>query len=305
MIGRIVEIASDGRHLSVKRGFMLVEADGVEAARIPLDDIAVVLANAHGLSYSNNLLVTLAERGVMVVLCGANHAPVAWLWPIAGHHAQTERMLAQARIGRPLSKRLWQALVVAKVTQQAAMLDIAGKTSGGVAALARKVRSGDPENIEAQAARRYWPLLMGRDFRRDRATPGVNALLNYGYTVLRAATARAIAAAGLHPSLGLHHRTRTDPLCLASDLMEPFRPLVDIAAYRLSQDGADDLTPEVKSVLAQVPSIDMRTSRGVTPLSTCLERLAQSLARACEGGEPRLDLPAAPLPLDAARLGRA
>ena len=120
MIGRIVEIASDGRHLSVKRGFMLVEADGVEAARIPLDDIAVVLANAHGLSYSNNLLVTLAERGVMVVLCGPNHAPAAWLWPVAGHHAQTERMLAQARIGRPLSKRLWQELVVAKVTQQAA-----------------------------------------------------------------------------------------------------------------------------------------------------------------------------------------
>jgi CRISPR-associated protein Cas1 len=303
-MGRIVEIASDGRHLSVTRGFMLVEADGVEVARIPLDDIGVVMANAHGLSYSNNLLVTLAKRGVMVVLCGPNHAPVAWLWPIAGHHAQTERMLAQARITRPLSKRLWQALVVAKVTQQAAMLEIAGKTSGGVAALARKVRSGDPENIEAQAARRYWPLLMGRDFRRERAAPGVNALLNYGYTVLRAATARAIAAAGLHPSLGLHHRTRTDPLCLASDLMEPFRPLVDIAAYRLIQDGADDLTPEVKSVLAQVPSIDMRTPRGVTPLSTCLERLAQSLARACEGGGPRLELPSSPLPLDAARLGR-
>ncbi len=304
MIGRIVEIGNDNRHLSVTRGFMSVSTDGTEVARIPLDDIGVVLVNAHGLSYSNNLLVTLAERGVAVVLCAANHAPVAWLWPIAGHHAQTTRMLAQARIGAPLAKRLWQTLVRAKITQQAAVLDVAGQPSGGVASLTRKVRSGDPANIEAQAARRYWPLLMGREFRRDRSAPGVNAFLNYGYTVLRAATARAVAAAGLHPSIGLHHRTRTDPLCLASDLMEPFRPLVDLAVHRLKAESADDLTPDVKAKLAEVPSIDMRTARGVTPLATCLERLAQSLAQACENGEPRLDLPAAPLPLDAARLGR-
>ncbi len=134
---------------------------------------------------SNNLLVTLAERGVMVVLCGPNHAPAAWLWPIAGHHAQTERMMAQAGIGKPLAKRLWQALVVAKVMQQAAMLEAAGKTFGGVAALARKVRSGDPENIEAQAARRNCPGHRGRRIASfARATPphsNRSAMLGVGF----------------------------------------------------------------------------------------------------------------------------
>ncbi|MEX2617160.1 MAG: type II CRISPR-associated endonuclease Cas1 [Alphaproteobacteria bacterium] len=304
MIGRVVEIAGDDRHLSLLRGFMLVRSEGSEIARIPLDDIGVLVANGHGLSYSHNLLLALADRGVAMVLCGTNQSPAAWLWPVAGHHAQTANMLAQSVIGKPLAKRLWQGLVVAKVAQQAAVLDIAGKPSGGIAALGRKVRSGDPENIEAQAARRYWPLLMGPDFRRDRSAPGANALLNYGYTILRSMTARSVAAAGLHPSLGLHHRTRTDPLCLASDLMEPFRPLIDLAVFRLIADGNDELTPEVKAVLAAVTSVDMRSPRGTTPLATCIERLATSVARACVDGTGSLDLPLSPQPLDAAWLGR-
>jgi len=305
MIGRVVEIAEDGRHLSVERGFMVVKADGAEATRVPLNDIAVVVANAHGITYSNNLLVTLAERGAGMVFCGRNHAPVAWLWPAAGHHAQTARMEAQIKSTRPLAKRLWQSLVHAKVLQQAAVLEIAGKPSGGVAALARKVRSGDPENVEAQAARRYWPLLMGLEFRRDVEAGGVNALLNYGYTVLRAATARAVMAAGLHPSLGIYHRTRTDPLCLASDLMEPFRPMIDLAAARLAETGDGELDPDSKRALVAVLAADMETARGTTPLITCLERLAASLAAAYEAGEATLDLPRGVLALDAARIGRA
>src|SRR5690606_25352976 len=185
MIGRVVEIAEDGRHLSLHRGFLVVEAGGAELGRVPLDDIAVVVANAHGITYSNNLLIALAERGASVVLCGANHHPAAWLWPFEGHHAQTARMIAQLGARRPLAKRLWQIVVQAKIGQQRAVLQALGRPAGGFLLLARQVRSGDPENIEARAARRYWRLLFGDDFRRDRAEPGVNALLNYGYTVLR------------------------------------------------------------------------------------------------------------------------
>jgi CRISPR-associated protein Cas1 len=296
MIGRVVEIAEDGRHLSLARGFMTVEAEGREIGRVPLDDIGVVLANAHGISYTNNLLVKLAERGAAVVLCGPNHSPVAWLWPIEGHHEQSKRMRAQIEAGRPLEKRLWQTVVAAKIEQQGAVLEAVGRPAGGFRLLARGVRSGDPENIEAQASRRYWPLLMGEDFRRDRTAGGANALLNYGYTVLRAATARAIAAAGLHPSLGIHHQG--NPLCLADDLMEPFRPLVDLAVFRLLGANVADVTPEAKRTLALLASADMRTARGTTPLGTCLERLAASLAGSFEAGKPGLDLPIAPLPLE-------
>ncbi|MFQ6018486.1 MAG: type II CRISPR-associated endonuclease Cas1 [Kiloniellaceae bacterium] len=304
MIGRVVEIAEDGRHLSVLRGFMLVEENRREVARIPLDDIGMVLANAHGLSYSNNLLVKLAERGAGMVFCGPNHHPVAWLWPMDGHHTQAARMRAQMGTDRPLCKRLWRIIVRAKIAQQAAVLEAAGKPSGGVAALTRKVRSGDPENVEAQASRRYWPLLMGPDFRRDRTLPGANALLNYGYTVLRAATARAVVATGLHPSLGIHHRNRADTMCLADDLMEPFRPLVDLKVARLRAAAREELTPEVKRELVDVLFADMHTGRGTTPLATCLERLAMSLAAAYESGRAELDLPLAPLPLDTVGLAR-
>jgi CRISPR-associated protein Cas1 len=294
----VVEIAEDGRHLSVHRGFMVVEAERQELGRVPLDDVGCLLVNAHGVTYTNNLLLALAERGAGVVLCGANHSPVAWVWPLVGHHAQAARMRAQLEAGRPLCKRLWRTIVQAKIDQQRSVLEALGRRSEGFRLLARQVKSGDPENVEAQAARRYWPLLFGSDFRRDRSHPGINSLLNYGYTVLRSATARAVVAAGLHPSLGLHHRNRVNDMCLVDDLMEPFRPVVDLMTARLVADGTEAVTSEAKRSLAGLASADMRTDQGVTPLFTCLERLATSLGQSYESGEPALALPLAPLPLE-------
>lgn len=298
MIGRVVEIASDDRHLAISRGFLTVSSGGEEVGRVPLDDIGVLLCHAHGLSYSNNLMVELARRAVAVVLCGANHMPVAWLWPLEGHHVQSLRMRQQLETGEPLRKRLWQVLVRAKIEQQRAVLERFGKPDGAFSLLARKVKSGDPENIEAQAARRYWPLLMGASFRRDRQAEGKNAMLNYGYTVLRAGVARAIVAAGLHPSVGLHHSNRANPMCLVDDLMEPFRPIVDYRVAQFAADGLDAMTSETKAALAQILVFDMSTERGTTPLSTCLERLATSLALSFEASKPALVLPKALLPLE-------
>jgi CRISPR-associated protein Cas1 len=299
VFGRVVEIAEDGRHLSLHRGFMVVSADKAEIGRVPLDDIGVVVANAHGLTYTNNLLIELAGRGVSVVLCGPHHRPVAWLWPIEGHHTQALRMRAQLSAPAPLGKRLWQVLVRAKIQQQGAALAALGRPSGGFQLLARQVRSGDPENIEAQAARRYWPLMLGESFRRDSdGRDGANAMLNYGYAILRAATARATVAAGLHPSIGIHHRNQYNALCLVDDLMEPFRPLVDGAVARLVAAGAERVDRETKKQLAGVVALDMRTNEGTTPVATCLMRLAVSLAQAFESGEANLDLPIAPLPLE-------
>jgi CRISPR-associated protein Cas1 len=298
MIGRVVEIASDGRHLAVSRGFMTISTDGAEVARVPLDDIGVLLCHAHGLSYSNNLFVELSQRGTAVVLCSANHMPAAWVWPLDGHHVQALRMRHQLEADEPLKKRLWQSLVRAKIRQQGAVLERMGKPEGAFEFLARKVRSGDPENIEAQAARRYWPLLMGDEFRRDRRAAGANAMLNYGYTVLRAGVARAVTSTGLHPSIGLHHANRGNPMCLIDDLMEPFRPLIDFLVAKLLAQGATEVDPSTKRKLAESLSLDMATSRGTTPVSTCLERLSLSLATAFETGKSDLDLPETLLPLE-------
>ena len=296
MLGRIVEIIHDARHLSSYRGFMLVHETGGERrelGRIPLDDIAAVIVSAHGLSYTNNLLVALAERGSPFVLCGANHNAVGMLLALDGSFQQAKRFDAQLAASKPAHKRLWTTLVKAKLRQQAAVLDQAGIPSAPVAALVARVRSGDPDNREALAARRYWNLLFGDRFRRDRNGGGLNILLNYGYTVLRAATARAVVAAGLHPTLGVHHCNEGNPMRLVDDLMEPFRPLVDLVVWRISRQQEPELTPEVKRSLVETLSTDMPTTAGLTPVSVCLQRLATSLAQVYLGERKQLDLPLA------------
>lgn len=300
MIGRIVEVADDRRHLFLHRGFMVVQdTDGErkELGQVPLDDIAAVIANAHGLSYTNNLLVALAERGAPFVLCAANHNAVGMLLPIEGNFEQSRRIEAQIAAGQPMHKRLWAAVVRTKLEQQAAALEAAGAPTAPLTTLAKKVKSGDPENMEAQGARRYWNLLFGDGFKRDQDGDGLNALLNYGYTVLRAATARAVIAAGLHPSIGLHHSNDNNAMRLVDDLIEPFRPVVDLKVWQLRRNDEHHVTPETKRALVRTLYDDMQSSAGATPVMVCMERLATSIAQVYLGQRDKPDLPLPGLPL--------
>lgn len=301
MIGRIVEVADDQRHLFASRGFMVVqdsEGERKELGQVPLDDIAAVIANAHGLSYTNNLLVALAERGAPFVLCAANHNAVGMLWPVDGNYQQAKRFDAQLRASKPTNKRLWADIVRAKLTQQITALEAAGTSLAPLTALVGKVRSGDPDNVEAQGARRYWGLLFGKDFRRNHSAGGINALLNYGYTVLRASTARAVIAAGLHPTPGLHHANESNPMRLVDDLMEPFRPVIDLRVWKLQREAEPAfVTPESKRALVRTLYDDMQTSTGTTPVMVCMQRLAISLAQVYLGERDKLDLPLPGLPL--------
>ena len=224
MTGRIVEIAENGRHLALHRGFMEVRADRELIARVPLDDLLAVIVSGHGCTHSSNLIAALAERGTPFIICAVNYQPVAWMLPLFGHHAQSTRMQAQARAKLPLKKRLWQQIVRAKISNQAEVLDMFGDGGNRLKRLATKVRSGDPDNMEAQAARHYWSVLFPHGFTRDKEGGGINALLNYGYAIIRSCVARGVMAAGLHPTLGIWHRGPTNPMCLVDDLMEPFSP---------------------------------------------------------------------------------
>ena len=297
LASRIVDITTDGVHLSVERGFLSVMRDNARLGRIALDDIAALIVHAHGATYSANLSIRLAERGVPVVFCAANHTPIALLWPMDGHYEQGLRMQAQAAASKPLRKRLWRDLVRAKIRAQAHALEISGENGAPLRDMAKRVRSGDPDNLEAQAARRYWQKIMGKDFRRDRNAGGINACLNYGYMVLRAAMARSIIGIGLHPSLSIHHSSAGNALRLADDLMEPFRPLVDLISHRLSRQGPPSLEQAEKAALAAVTTLDMHGPKGASPVQNCLDRLAASLARIYLGERKNLELPGPPLPL--------
>ena len=204
MQNRIVEIASDDIHLSLLRGFLKLSRDGAEIGRVPLPDIGGVIVRGYGASISLNIAARLAAENIPVVLCGPDQSPASVIWPVSGHHAQGRIMEAQAAMSRPKQKRIWQTLVKAKIVAQAEVLEANGSSADDLRRMVRDVRSGDPGNFEAQAARKYWPRMMGKledRFKRDVAESGLNAWLNYGYAVLRAGAARAILSAGLHPSL--------------------------------------------------------------------------------------------------------
>ena len=301
---RVVDLSTDGLHVAVYRGFLTVSKDREEVGRIALDDISGVIAHAHGLSWSNTVFTRLSEKAVPIVLCARNHAPVACIWPLEGNHLQGARLNAQASAPRPLAKRIWRDIVVAKVRMQGSILSSVGAEAGAFDMLARKVRSGDPDNVEAQAARRYWQALMGPEFRRDRGGDGANALLNYGYTVLRATVSRAICAAGLHPSIGIHHANRANAFALADDVMEPYRPIVDRAVYNLVRDGCAEVSSEAKSALVALTALDLPGPNGMSPLHVHAVRLAQQLAALFCGEGKRLDLPAPPDPLTMSGLAR-
>ncbi len=297
-VERIIEIASDNRHLAAFRGFMTVSEGREELGRIPLDSISAVIANAHGLTYSNNLLTALAERGAPFVICGTNHAPAAFLWAVDGHHTQSARIDSQIKSTQPMAKQLWKQIVHAKIKGQANVLEALGKTKAPVEFLASKVKSGDPENIEAQAARRYWGLLFGTDFRRDRQQEGQNALLNYGYTIVRSSVARALLASGLHPGIGIHHRNIYNHMRLVDDVMEPYRPYVDFVVWHLGQEGCEEVSPEVKRLLASMAEMAIPMKDGIYPMRRAIQKTAISLAKIYENGKAvKLDLPEYKLPL--------
>ncbi len=277
-LDRVVDISTDNSRVSADRGFLVVsQADG-PIGRVPLDDIAAVILHAHGVTWTARVAAELAKRSAPLVICDANHAPVAVLLSLEGHHAQGARIRDQWSASRPLSKQLWKQIVASKIATQAGLLAALGRREvAPLVELARRVRSGDPENLEAQAARKYWPALLGADFRRDRSAAGANSLLNYGYTVLRACVARSIVAAGLNPSIGLHHDNRGNAFALADDLIEPFRPLVDATVLGLIEGGVSEVTPDSKRRLASIIAMDLKVDGALTPLTVAIRRLAHSL----------------------------
>ena len=233
LTGKIIEISGEGYYLRKKRGFLAVDKDKNEVAAISFDDIQALIFNSYDLVYSNKIVSELAKRKIPVIFCNDKHMPTSLLVPFDGYFHQSRRILMQAQCSKPLNKRLWKEIVQAKIIQQALALEYLGKDGGYLVNLTKSVLSDDKTNCEAQAARYYFSKLFGENFARDRALDGINAMLNYGYIVYRSAIARAVISCGLNPSFGIKHRNPNNSMPLIDDLIEPFRPFIDIAVYKL------------------------------------------------------------------------
>lgn len=292
MIKRTIEISRDAAHLAVKLDQLLIKHGEETVGSIPCEDIGLLLVDHPGTTYTHAALTSLADSDAVLVVCGRNHLPVAVLLPLADHSQVIWRIQDQLAVSKPLRKQIWKQLVQAKIRAQAGNLPLSSPARGKLLDMCRQVRSGDPSNMEAQAARVYWAhWLPSGEFRRDPDGDEINGLLNYGYAVVRAALARAIVAAGLLPSLGLFHSNRSNAFCLADDLIEPLRPLVDCRVRELCQQGLVRVTPETKSCLLRLLADPVRFGGEVGPLMVNLHRMVGSLVRCYQGKERQLQIP--------------
>lgn len=311
MIRRNVEISREPCHLAVRDGQLLIlRRDHPPqrlpahppnlAASIPLEDLGVLMVDERETTYTHALLAQLAEHGCALVVCAADHAPAGMYLPLSTSTELLARLDAQLAASLPTRKRLWARLVAAKVRAQAANLDHNPPLRSRLLTIARSVRSGDPANAEAHAARLYWPALfddlptLTPPFRRrpgDRAAPPPNNLLDYGYAALRAALARALVSAGLLPALGIRHHGRANPFCLADDLVEPLRPIVDRRARELAAHGRLTLDQPTKAELLLLLSSTVRMGEREGPLQVAAAAYAASFARALTEGPGALTIP--------------
>lgn len=292
MSDRVIEIAETAARLHIDLGRLAIEVIGQPPVFVPMREVAAIVVSNPAVTLSQSVLAELAQQGGVFVAMSAQFLPIAMMLPLECHTTQTARMGKQIEASEPTKKRMWQLIVREKIRAQWKLLEVLGKTERGLDELLKRVQSGDPENVEAQAASRYWKALFGDAFRRNREAFDQNRLLNYGYAVLRAATARAICGAGLHPSLGVHHRNQYNAFCLADDLMEPYRPLVDRAVMTIvTRDGAQvEMAKTIRGELI-ASLLGRHEVRGESrTLFDLLSRSASSCARVFTGEERDLDL---------------
>lgn len=293
MLNRVLEICEENRYLSLNRGFIVIRNKEAELGSVPLDDIAVMLLSAQSVTVTKNILNALSERGCITVLCGKNYSPQSMVIPEASHCFFSRIIKNQISASLPFKKRIWRQIVIRKIRNQALALRFCGKESEAplIEKISKMVDSGDTKNREAYAARMYWKALFGSGFIRDKNGNGVNALLNYGYAVMRAGMARAVCSAGLLPALGIHHDNNMNQFCLVDDLFEIYRPLVDLVVFKLSGDGQTELVPENKRILAKTLQIKLRTEEGISPAVVSMQYVAASYVRALEQKNPAIELP--------------
>ncbi len=294
MTNRILDFSMEPARLSSRDEQLVIELSGRSPQRIPFGDIAVLIASHPHVRYSQAVLAALLDSGGLFVACDSRNMPRGMLLPLDSHSVQAERFRLQAAASLPIRKRLWQQIARAKIRAQGRLLEKLHGDDFGLRAMAARVRSGDSGNLEAQAAQRYWRRLFAdASFRRNIDADDQNRCLNYGYAVLRAMVARAIASAGLHPTFGLHHANRYNAFALADDLMEPFRPIVDERVTRLTRENNvnQPLGTEQKAALIGALLERFRSSGESRSLFDWLGRAASSLVTAYEGGSKQLFLP--------------
>jgi CRISPR-associated protein Cas1 len=271
--------------------------EGLESKSVPIEDIGIVVLDNPQITITQALLAAISENNAVMINCDAKHLPFALMLPTAGHHVYTEKLRYQLESSVPLRKNLWQQTVSAKIKNQVALLQSHGIATENMLYWAREVKSGDPDNMEARAAAFYWSKYL-EGFKRHRYGAPPNNLLNYGYAILRAVVARSLVASGMLPAVGIHHRNKYNPFCLADDVMEPYRPWVDKLVMEVCEENEEleELTPELKRALLSIPVLDILIDNQKSPLMVGIQRTTASLMQCFEGTTRKIVFPEFEIP---------
>jgi len=260
---------------------------------VPIEDIGFVIIEHPEIYISIPVLTKLTENNVAVIFCDAKHMPSSMLLNLNGHHLQQELFGKQIKASEPLKKRLWQQTIKTKIRHQAEHLKILEKPYKVLTFHETKVLSGDTDNREGAAAAHYWKHIFNFPFKRDRYGDYPNLYLNYGYIILRAAVARSLSASGLLCTLGIHHHNKYNAFCLADDIMEPYRPLVDAKVLEImaTYPNERELTVEIKSELLKVLTQTVYFDDTKSPLMVGLSRTTSSLQQCFNGTARKISYP--------------
>lgn len=283
-------------YLKTKNEQLVVElVDTGEVKTATIEDIGILLLDHQQITITQAVLAKLLANNVAVITCNETHHPTGLLLNLEGNTLQSQRFQAQIEASEPLKKQLWQQTIVAKITNQANLLQLRRTANTFLTNLAKEVKSGDSDNCEAQAAGYYWKNLFPAflNFRRHREGQPPNNLLNYGYAILRALVARSLVSSGLLPTLGIHHRNQYNAYCLADDMMEPYRPYVDKLVCDIVRMNGKflEMTPAMKQQLLTIPAMDVMMGNEKSPLMNAVLRSTASLAKCFEGKARKLLFP--------------
>lgn len=270
--------------------------DEEEESSIPIEDIGIVIIDNPQVTLTHGVLTSLLENNSALITCDKRHMPQGMLLNLDSGHVQSEMYAEQINASEPLKKQLWQQTMKSKILNQAALLKRKKIPITNMIHWAKKVRSGDPDNYEGRAAAYYWGNLFPKmlEFKRDKDGEAPNQLLNYGYAILRAITARALAASSLLPTLGIHHSNKYNAYCLADDIMEPYRPYVDNIVYTIVRNGEDfyELSTSIKKQLLEIATVDVVIDDNKSPLMVGMQRTTASLAKCFSGELRKINYPA-------------
>jgi len=287
MIKRVLCFENPAR-LSLKLEQIVVELQDTTRT-VPIEDVGVVDLDHKQITITHALIDALLANNCAIVTSNDKHLPVGLMLPLDGHNLQSERFREQIEASEPLKKQMWQQTVIAKILGQAHVLGMQQIEHGNMFKWAKDVRSGDTDNMEARAAAYYWRNMFEKDsFIRDPQGLPPNNLLNYGYSIVRAMMARALVGTGLLPTLGVHHHSRYDAYCLADDIMEPYRPFVDMKVLEMWNKGGvtSDISSEQKRELLGITTMDVNISGHCSPMMLAIQTTAQSVQK-CYSGEAR------------------